>query len=80
MPSDLGRQIGAFVGFYNNQRYHESLNTVTLAGVTLAATKPSCVKGKRSKSTQSDSALATSKTSGLIICTNEPEPPMLKPF
>ena len=31
MPSDLGRQIGAFVGFYNNQRCHESLNNVTRA-------------------------------------------------
>jgi putative transposase len=27
------RQIGAFVDYYNNQRYHESLNDVTPADV-----------------------------------------------
>jgi hypothetical protein len=27
------RQIGAFVDYYNNQRYHESLNNVTPADV-----------------------------------------------
>jgi len=30
---DLERQIGAFVDYYNNERYHESLNNVTPAGV-----------------------------------------------
>ncbi len=25
LPGDLERQIGAFVEYYNNQRYHESL-------------------------------------------------------
>jgi hypothetical protein len=33
LPSDLERQIGAFVEYYNNQRYHESLNNVTPADV-----------------------------------------------
>ncbi|MDC1381594.1 IS3 family transposase, partial [Octadecabacter sp.] len=33
LPGDLERQIGAFVGYYNNQSYHESLNNVTPADV-----------------------------------------------
>ncbi|WP_111735908.1 IS3 family transposase [Roseovarius amoyensis] len=33
MPGDLERQIGAFVEYYNNQRYHESLSNVTPADV-----------------------------------------------
>lgn len=33
LPGDLERQIEAFVDFYNNQRYHESLNNVTPADV-----------------------------------------------
>ena len=33
LPGDLERQIGAFVGYYNNQRYHESLKNVTPADV-----------------------------------------------
>ncbi len=31
LPGDLERQIGAFVEYYNNKRYHESLNNVTPA-------------------------------------------------
>jgi len=33
LPGDLERQIEAFVDYYNNQRYHESLNNVTPADV-----------------------------------------------
>ena len=33
LPGDLEQQIGAFVDYYNNQRYHESLNNVTPADV-----------------------------------------------
>ena len=33
LPGDLERQIGTFVGYYNNQRYHESLGNLTPAGV-----------------------------------------------
>jgi putative transposase len=32
-PDDLKAQIGAFVEYYNHQRYHESLNNVTPADV-----------------------------------------------
>ena len=33
LPGDLERQIGAFVDYYNNARYHESLGNVTPADV-----------------------------------------------
>ena len=33
LPGDLERQIGAFVDYYNTERYHESLNNVTPADV-----------------------------------------------
>jgi len=33
LPGDLEQQIGAFVEYYNNERYHESLNNVTPADV-----------------------------------------------
>ena len=33
LPGDLARQIRAFVEYYNNERYHESLNNVTPADV-----------------------------------------------
>ena len=33
LPGDLERQIGAFVNYYNNRRYHESLGNLTPADV-----------------------------------------------
>ena len=33
LSDDLERQIGAFVDYYNTERYHESLGNVTPAGV-----------------------------------------------
>ena len=33
LPGDLERQIGAFVEYYNNRRYHESLGNLTPADV-----------------------------------------------
>ncbi|UWQ31245.1 integrase core domain-containing protein [Leisingera sp. M527] len=33
LPGALERQIGTFVDYCNNQRYHESLSNVTPAGV-----------------------------------------------
>ncbi len=33
LPGDLERQVGAFVDYYNAQRYHESLGNLTPADV-----------------------------------------------
>jgi len=33
LPGDLDHQVGTFVDYDNNQRYHESLNNVTPADV-----------------------------------------------
>jgi putative transposase len=32
-PSELEAQIGGFIDYYNNRRYHESLNNLTPADV-----------------------------------------------
>ena len=49
LPGDLERQIGAFVDYDNNQRYHESLNNVTPADVDFGRDKPILRERKRIK-------------------------------
>ncbi len=46
---DLERQIGAFVDYYNNQRYHESLSNVTPADVYFGRGKAILRERKRIK-------------------------------
>lgn len=46
---DLERQIGAFVDYYNNQCYHESLNNVTPADVYFGRDKAILRERKRIK-------------------------------
>ena len=58
-PGDLRRQLNLFVEYYNNQRYHESLNNVTPSDVYFkrdkqilekrAATKFKTLKQRRMK-------------------------------
>jgi len=81
LPGDLECQIEAFVDYYNNQRYHESLSNVTPADVYFSRDK--AILREREKDQETDNPttpLATSKTSRIINHTNEPEPPMLKPL
>jgi transposase InsO family protein len=56
LPGDLERQIGAFVEYYNNQRYHGSLNNVTPADVYFGRDKAIRAKGRGSRGRQSVNA------------------------
>ena len=49
LPGDPERQIGAFVVYFNNQRYHESLNTVTPADVYFGRDKIILKEGEKIK-------------------------------
>jgi putative transposase len=49
LTGDLEAQIEAFVDHYNHQRYHESLNNVTPAGVHFGRDKAILQKRERIK-------------------------------
>lgn len=49
LPGDLERQIGAFVDYANNPRYHESLNNVTPADLYFGRDKAILRERKRIK-------------------------------
>ena len=49
LPGDLEPQIGTFVEYYNNERYHESLNNVTPADVDFGRDKSIIRERKRIK-------------------------------
>ena len=51
LPGDLERQIGTFVEYYNNERYHESLDNVTPADVYFGRDKLIIRERKRIKRT-----------------------------
>jgi len=52
LPGDLEQQIVAFIDYYNNQHYHESLNNVTLADVYFGRYKDILTQRKRFNSNQ----------------------------
>ncbi len=45
-PGDLECQIGAFVDYYNNERYHESLKNVTPADPLFEVSPPQLSLGR----------------------------------
>jgi putative transposase len=49
LPGDLEQQIGTFIEYYNNDRYHESLNNVTPADVYFGRDKAIIRERKRIK-------------------------------
>ena len=61
LPGDLERQIRAFVEYYNNQRYHESLGNVTPADVYFGRDKAIIRERERSRNRQSNIAACNIK-------------------
>ena len=49
LPGDLEAQLDAFVGHYNHQRYHESLETLTPADVYFGRSQTILLKRERIK-------------------------------
>jgi len=77
------RQIGVFVEYNTNQRYHESLKNVTPADVYFGRDKAILRKRRRSVNRRSNNAACNTRNkprSQSINHTNEPRPPILKPL
>ncbi len=49
LPGDLEAQIAAFIGHYNHQRYHESLQNLTPADVYTGSGQTILLKRERTK-------------------------------
>ena len=68
LPGDLKAQIKAFVGHYNDRRYHESLSNVTTSDVYFGRDKAILHKGKGSNERHSKrDACITARTQHSII-------------
>lgn len=61
LPGDLEQEIGAFVEYYNNERYHASLNNATPADVYFGRDKPIIRERKKSKDRQLRNAACNTK-------------------
>ncbi len=84
LPGDLERQIGAFVDYYNNRRYHESLSNLTPADVCFGRDKAILRESKRIKPQtirhrrlqhQKQAAYSITQTSQSLQCSNRSHVP-----
>jgi putative transposase len=73
LPGDLEAQIEAFVDAYNHQRYHESLNNVTLSDADFGRDTAILKQHERSKqNTLQARRLQHRKQTALSIQSDEP--------
>ena len=70
LPGDLERQIERFVEHYNYERYHESLNNVTLADVYLGRVQSILHRRERKDQEENNRTLAIPQSCRLISTNN----------
>jgi Integrase core domain len=76
LPSELQRQIEAFMTYYKYQRYHESINNLTPADGYLGRTEAIlAARAKIKRATIANRRLQHQLKAGLSFNPNQPEPP-----